>query len=273
MHQALEPALAGLAALRSGKPETVLAALRRQEPFDGVEYPQIVRLLAWDPVADEARNALERAGTRITGLLADHLLDPAEAFSVRRRIPRILARHNSQRAFTALLEGLSDDRFEVRYQCARALDYMHSRNPELLAPRELIFNIVAGELGQSQSILESRRLLDQPDEEAALAFLDQTVGGAADKNAEFIVSLLATILPREPLRVAFQAFHSDDRLLRGLAVEYFDSVLDGNAREAFRKYVHQESARTSREPQSIINDLLASSDRLGSTESGGDAQP
>lgn len=269
----LDPAVSGLAALRSGRPETVLASLRRNGPFDGIEYPQIVSLLAWDPVADEARKVLDRAGARVTGLLADHLLDPAEAFSVRRRIPRILARHNSQRAFAALLDGLSDARFEVRYQCARALDYMHSRNPELLAPRELILKIVAGELGQGQGVLESRQLLDQPDEEAALAFMDQTVGQSADKNAEFIVSLLATILPREPLRVAFQAFHSDDRLLRGLAIEYFDSVLDGPALEAFRKYVREDSARPRREPQSIMQDLLASSDRLKTIGSGGDAQP
>lgn len=268
-----DPAFGRLAALRSGNVETVLATLRWEGRFGYVEYPQLVRLLAWDPAADEARKALDRAGTRVTGLLADHLLDPAEDFSVRRRIPRILARHNTRRAFAALLDGLSDARFEVRYQCARALDYMRTRNPELQAPRDLIFSIVAEELAQGQGVLESRQLLDQPDEEAALAYMDQTVGGAADKNAEFIVSLLATILPREPLRVAFQAFHSDDRLLRGLAIEYFDSVLDGPALEAFRKYVREDSARPRREPQSIMQDLMASSDRLKTTESGGDAPP
>lgn len=271
--RAVDPVLEGLAALRSGKIETVLASLRRKERFDDVEYPQIVRLLAWDPVADEARKVLDRAGPRVTGLLADHLLNPDESFSIRRRSPRILARHNSQRAFSALIEGLSDARFEVRYQCARALDYMHTRNTGLQAPRELIFQIVAGELGQNHSILESRQLLDQPDEEAELAYMDQTVGGAADKNAEFIVSLLATILPREPLRVAFQAFHSGDRLLRGLAVEYFDSVLEGQAREAFRSYVREEAFRLHREPQKIMEDLLASGDKQKAIGSGGDAQP
>ena len=124
---AQDPAIARLAALRSGNLETVLASLRRQSPCDYVEFPQIIRLLAWDPAADEARKALDRAATRVTGLLADHLLDPAEDFSVRRRIPRILARHNTRRAFAALLDGLLDERFEVRYQCARALDYKIGR--------------------------------------------------------------------------------------------------------------------------------------------------
>ncbi len=270
--EATDPALAGLMALRSGKLETVLASLRREGGFDEIEYPQVVRLLAWDPVAEEARTVLERAGGHVIGLLSDHLLDGDEPFAVRRRIPRILARDKSERAFGALLSALSDNRFEVRYQCARALDYMHSRNPELQAPRELVFRIVAEELRQGQGVLDTRQLLDKPDEERALAYLDSEVGGAADKNAEFVVSLLATILPREPLQVAFRAFHSEDRPLRGLAIEYFDSVLDGDALQAFRRYVRAERTKAQREPQSVMKELLASGEGRPATPSGGDAR-
>jgi len=47
----------------------------------------------------------------------------------------------------------------------------------------------------------------------------------ANLSWEHLFSLLALILPREPLKVAFQALHTDDRQLRGLALEYLDSVL------------------------------------------------
>lgn len=268
----IDPALAGLMALRSGKVDTVQASLRRRGGFDEIEYPQVVRMLAWDAVAEDARKVLERAGGRVIGLLSDHLLDADESFAVRRRIPRILARDKSERAFRALLSGLSDIRFEVRYQCARALDYMHSRNPELHAPKDLIFRIVAQELRQGEGVLDSRQLLDEPDAERELAFLDSEVGRGADKNTEFVVSLLATILPREPLQVAFRAFHSEDRLLKGLAVEYFDSVLEGDALNAFRVYVRAEMKKTRREPQSVMKDLMASGDGRRVTESGGDAR-
>jgi hypothetical protein len=270
--EAGDPAMEGLAALRSGHVETVVASLRREGRFDEIEYPQMVRLLAWDPVAEEARKALEGVGERVVGLLSDHLLDADESFAVRRRAPRILARGTSQRAFSALLEGLGDSRFEVRHQCARALDYMHSKNPALVAPRELIHRIVAGELRQGQAAMDPRKLIDKPDEERALAYLDSEVGGGADKNTELIVSLLATILPREPLQVAFRAFHSSDRQLRGLAVEYFDSVLEGDALEAFRSYVRAEKSRSRRAPQSIMRDLLVSGERGRTTESGGDVR-
>ncbi len=271
-----DPVMAGLAALRSGRLETVIESLHREGPFDEIEYPQLVRLLAWDAVAEDARKALELAGDGVSGLLADRLLDPGEAFAIRRRVPRILARGDSQRSFNALLEGLSDKRFEVRYQCARALDYMHSRHPQLAAPRELIFRIAAAELRLAEGVLDSRHLLDKPDAESELAYLDSTVGGDADKNAEFMVSLLATILPREPLQVSFRAFHSEDRQLRGLAVEYFDSVLEGDAREAFRTYVRAERAKPQREPQSILNELLVTGEpreaKESAKESGGDAR-
>jgi len=267
-----DPVLANLAALRSGRVETVSASLRREAPFDEIEYPQLVKLLAWDPVAEDARKALERLGNRAVGLLSDNLLDSDESFAIRRRVPRILARGNSQRAFDALLEGLKDSRFEVRYQCARALDYMHSKNPALVAPREMIHQIVAEELRKSQTIMDPRQLIDKPDEEKALAYLDGEVGGGADKGTELIVSLLATILPREPLQVAFRAFHSGERQLRGLAVEYFDSVLEGDARDAFHSYARAEKDRPRREPQSIMNDLLQSGVGQRPTTSGGDAR-
>lgn len=268
-----DPVLASLAALRSGRVETVTASLRRQAPFDEIEHAQLVRLLAWDPVAEDARKALERLGGRVVGLLSDSLLDPNESFAIRRRVPRILARGNSQRAFDALLEGLKDSRFEVRYQCARALDYMHSKNPSLVAPRDLIHQVVAEEIRKSQAVMDPRQLIDQPDEEHALAYLDTEVGGDADKSTELIVSLLATILPREPLTVAFRAFHSGERHLRGLAVEYFDSVLEGDARDAFRVYARAEKDKPRREPQSIMNDLLQSGVGRSTRASGGDAQP
>jgi len=264
--------LANLIALRSGRVEIVRASLKREGGFDDVEYPQMVRLLAWDPVAEDARRALEKAGSRIVGLLSDSLLDESKPFAIRRRVPRIVARGSTQRAFSALLEGLNDSRFEVRYQCARALDYMHSKNPALVAPRERVHAVVAEELRHSQAAMDPRQLIDTPDEERALAYLDSEVGGGADKNTELIVSLLATILPREPLQVAFRAFHSGERQLRGLAIEYFDSVLEGGAREAFHGYARAERDKPRREPQSIMKELLQSKAGARTTESGGGAR-
>jgi hypothetical protein len=71
----------------------------------------------------------------------------------------------------------------------------------------------------------SRRLLDQRQSSDQLMFLDDVLQDRAQLAWEHIFSLLALILPREPLRIAFRALHTDDRQLHGLALEYLDSVL------------------------------------------------
>jgi hypothetical protein len=47
----------------------------------------------------------------------------------------------------------------------------------------------------------------------------------AQENITHVFSLLAAVLPREPLQVAFRGIRSDDASLRGLALEYLDGVL------------------------------------------------
>ena len=49
--------------------------------------------------------------------------------------------------------------------------------------------------------------------------------GTSPKNIEHIFSLLATILPREPLQAAFRGIQSTDPELRALTLDYFEGVL------------------------------------------------
>ncbi len=245
-----DPVLTTLQRLRSGDTTTVLAALRDEQVSDMVEIAQVVRLLAWDEVADQASQLLVAQGDRITGLLIDHLLDPNQDFAIRRRVPRLLARSNSQRALDGLVAGLRDPRFEVRFHCARALDFICRRNPQLKAPSEEILAAVEHELALTPAVLASRRLLDRPDADTNLAFLDEEIRDQADKNLEFIFSLLATVMPREPLQIAFRSLHQGDRYLKGLAVEYLEASLPPAAVGNFRKLTELEPAvarRRSRE--------------------------
>ena len=52
-----------------------------------------------------------------------------EDFAVRRRIPRVMAVCTSQRAADSLVLGLADIRFEVRFQCGRALAAIVAKHP------------------------------------------------------------------------------------------------------------------------------------------------
>jgi hypothetical protein len=261
---AADSLLQSLEALRCGQPARVREQLARLDPLDPLLAPQVVRLLAWNEAAQEARQALERASHRVTGLLVDRLLDPQEDFSVRRRIPRVLAQTASARAVDGLLAGLDDARFEVRFHCSRALDHLHLHEPELEIPAARVYAVVERELSVSKPLWESRRLLDQRDSSDQFAFLDDHLRERADQSLEHVFSLLAAVTPREPAKVAFRALHTDDRLLRGLAQEYLDSVLPSAVREKLWALLESRPAGSAPPPppEEVLARLLASSESV-----------
>lgn len=217
-----DPVVELLGELRSGEAARVLRALERTEL---VVVGQVIRLLAWDEVSVSAREALVRSGAGITGQLVDVLVDAGQDFAVRRRIPRILARLGGQRAMDGLLHSLEDARFEVRFQCGRAMDYLRQKDEGIHLEASRIYFVVERELSVSKPIWQGHRLLDHRDVTDSYSFLDDVLRERANQSLEHVFSLLSLVLAREPLQVAFRALHSEDRLLRGLGLEYLEGVL------------------------------------------------
>ena len=224
----LDPHMKRLADLRSGDRARVEAALKGLTRPDPVEVTQLLQLLAWDDLAPRVRLTLERVAPSHIGLLSDTLTDRETDFAIRRRIPKILgnvtASDAASRALMALLAGLEDPRFEVRYQCARAMNRLVTRTAGLSVDRDRILAIVERELSVPIQVWQGHRLLDQsePSEDGVLPPLEM---GSSHRNIEHVFALLATILPREPLQAAFRGIQSADPELRALTLEYFEGVL------------------------------------------------
>lgn len=250
--------------LRSGNRERVLEALAGAARFDTVHVVQAIRLLAWDDVTTASRMALERTADRHVGLLIDFLVDGATDFAIRRRIPRILITVPSQRAFEGLIAGLADPRFEVRYQCSRAMDRVLIAEPTLRVDADRIFAIVERELSVARPVWNGHRLLDHLESADALMFLDEHLRDRANRSLEHVFSLLVTVLPREPLKVAFRAIHSEEAMLRGLAFEYLHGVLPTPVRNRLWELVGPgESSRLPvGTPEEARDALLRSQDTL-----------
>lgn len=225
-----DPILQRLSDLRSGNAELVRRALVSIDYLDALLIPQLIVLLAWDEIAPDVLQVLRKDVGQIAGQLVDAMLDKDADFAVRRRIPRALAYSNDRRAVQGLMRGLNDSRFEVRFQSARALDVIVQRNPEYHPDRETVFAVIERELSVGRGVWESRRLLDRRQSSDQFLFLDDVLRERTQLSWEHLFSLLALILPRAPLKVAFQALHTDDRFLRGLALEYLDSVLPPSLR-------------------------------------------
>jgi len=220
-----EPVVQTLMDLRSGNLGLVKRTLLTMQEPDPLLVPQVIILVAWDDVAPEALRVLRDSVDRVAGQMLDALLDEKTEFAIKRRLPRALAYSQDQRTVQGLIHALADSRFEVRFQCARALDVILQRHPEYRPAKETVFAIIEREMSVSRDVWDSRRLLDRRQSNDEFLFLDDVLRERAQLSWEHLFSLLALVLPRGPLKVAFQAMHTDDRLLRGLALEYLDSVL------------------------------------------------
>jgi hypothetical protein len=258
-----DPPLSTLIELRSGDRERVLQAIRRIERPEPLLAIQLTRLLAWDEVSAEAAAALRHEPVAVTGLLIDQLISSATPFGTRRRIPRLLAHCEHQLAVEGLLAGLDDARFEVRFQCARALDALHQRRPDLALDVRRVFAAVERELRTARPVWESRRLLDQRDPGDPQAYFDDVLRERANQSLEHVFSLFATVLAREAVITAFRALHTDDALLRGLAVEYLDGVLPLEIRARLWELVEPgPGAHAERSPEAVVDELLRSQQSL-----------
>lgn len=257
--------IAQLRELRSGDSGRVTAALTGITGLSPLIAAQLVRLLAWDEVIEPVRAVLQRHADAITGLLIDHLVNKdMVAFGIRRRIPRILSHSSSELAVHGLLSGLHDDRFEVRFQCSRALDALIQRRPGLKVPQEKIFAAVESELRVARPIWNSRRTLDSRKDDPH-GYLDEVLRDRADQSLEHVFSLLATILPREPVKIAFRVLHTEDKILRGLAAEYLDSVLPEEIRSLFWSMVEpgmEQGRHAAESGEAALEKLLQSHQSL-----------
>jgi len=235
----VDPVTERAAKLRSGDPERVKAALR-----EGLLTPTLVAdailLLGWDEVAPVALEALRRVAPSVVGQLTDALVEPATEFTIRRRLPRVLATTSTPRAIEGLLAGLEDPRFEVRYQCGRALARIHDADRLRPIPGERTLAAVMHEVKVDRSVWESQRLLDRSHEATDSPFIDDYLRDRANRSLEHVFTLLSLTLPKEPLIVAFRGLHTSDEALRGTALEYLEVVLPEAVRASLWPFLEEK---------------------------------
>jgi hypothetical protein len=246
-----DPVIARIAALRSGDPPRVRHALADELPAELVGHA--IPLLAWDPVLPDVVRALRGAAPRATGQLVDHLLDPNEEFAIRRRLPLVLATCTTDRAVDGLVRALADPRFEVRYRSGRALARLRQIEPGLGIDPARVESAVLREVAVDRAVWESHRLLDALDDESPV--MDELLRDRASRSLEHVFTMLALVLPSQPLAIAFRGLHTDDAMLRGTALEWLESALPPAVRE--RLWPFLEDDRRRRPAARVRDDVLA----------------
>jgi hypothetical protein len=257
MSVARDPVLQDILALQSGSRHAVIRVLSRAEGPSAVLVPHVIALLSSDMFAEYALFALRKAAEERVGQLTDALVDPATDDATRRRLARVFSVCVSQRATDALVVALDDPRFDVRYHLARSLSAIHDRNPRVQIDRDRIVSVVLKEISISVPVWESERLLDGF---VSQSRLDNMVRQRAEQSLGHVFTLLSVILPREPLQIAFRSVNSEDRNLRGTALEYLEGVLPAPVRQALWPYLLRPRVRqTARPSGAAIASLLRTS--------------
>ncbi len=226
----------GLASdLLSQDPVRARQALAQLEPRDpGVACT--IALLAQRDLYQSASSALAKIAPRITGQLIDALLDPTTSFAIRRRLPRVLRSCVNQRCVEGLLLGLTDERFEVRYECGRALFSVTHVAPELAISRDKAVAAIRHEVNLSGHLLtDETDETDETDDDQLADDQTSLVEGLKqdrmNRSLEHVFNILCLHLDREPLRIALRALHVEDPKFRGTALEYLSTVLPEEVRE------------------------------------------
>jgi ATP:ADP antiporter, AAA family len=245
------------ALLDSGDPVRIRFALM-QGKLTGDLVPRAIRLLALNEVMVDAIIALGKVVDREVDRLVASLLDPQEDFAVRRRLPRVLARSKEKKAIDGLTTGLFDQRFEVRFQCGRALSKIKDAVGEALFDGAKIMEAVEREVTVDRGVWESHRLLDQVTQDEATAFQDALLEDRASRSMQHVFNVLSLVLKKEPLEVAYRGLFTEDQTLRGTSLEYLGTTIPEPIRGKLWPFLNAGSAPNLRPRQEILDDLMRS---------------
>ncbi|MDQ3341743.1 MAG: hypothetical protein M4D80_41880 [Myxococcota bacterium] len=230
-----------------------LGALTARSAQPAVAYA--IMLLTHRERYAEAFSALSKISAAIAGQLADVLVDLEADVLVRRRVALVLARTGTQRGVDALLLGVTDDRFEIRYACSRALMQLVTRHPRLQVDRARLLQALLVELDHRTR--QPARLAFVPDHlEEMPMFVAPRLHPAADHELDHVFTVIGLHIDREQLLMAYRALHQDDVRQRGTALEYLQTILPADFRDAVWPFVDQLAAPPPRAARTILAELI-----------------
>lgn len=259
--------------LASGDEARIRRALAA--PLETPLVPHALALLERGDLAQDALRAMQPLAASNAGQLGDALVERGRPVAARRRIARLLGSTNVPRAIEALLHGLDDAAFEVRHACGRELARLRARNATLAFDSERVFAVVRREVEVERSVWQGQRDIERLGEGGSPA--DAYLSTRASASLEHVFDLLSLVLSHRPLQIAYRGLNGEDRMVRGLALEYLESVLPATIRDRLWQFLEADAraAPTQRPREEVLEDLLRSHEsiRIRLSELRGDPEP
>lgn len=251
------PLAAAVTALTSGDERAIRRCLTGSF-MDTRLAPCLLPLLGHDALASDVRMELRWMVPRLIGTLADALLDPDLPLVARQRIPSVLEVTHNPRAVEALMSGLDDDEFNVRYSSARALARMRARDADIDIDGARVFAVIERELAVDERAWLARELDYEVELRGDAGDLADVDNPRMNISMEHVFTLLGLVLDRQALRLALRAVASDDRTLRGTALEYLENVLPDELRRDLWPLLGETAegaTRSNRPSTALVEDL------------------
>jgi hypothetical protein len=259
--------------LASGDRARILRALA--VPLEAPLVPYALAVLEHGDLAPDALRALRPLVPGIAGQLGDALVERERPVAARRRIARLLGSTGSPRTIEALILGLDDAAFEVRHACGRELARLRARDATLVFDPERVFAVVRREVEVERGVWQGRRDIERLGDGGSPA--DAYLFTRASASLEHVFDLLSLVLSHRPLQIAYRGLQGEDRMVRGLALEYLESVLPATIRARLWPFLEADAdaAPTRRPREEILEDLLRSHEsiRIRLSELRGEPEP
>ena len=255
------------AILGSNDSEKIRRLLESESTWEPAQVPALVRLLVRDNLYHQAGQALAKMGEPCLEPLIQYLGDESNDFVIRRRIPQILARLDSEKAEAALLDALFVERFEIRYRAAVALmkrcqsELKHLPKEE---KKELLWKAIRYEVNHEKPVWEMQQILDELDEEERDDF-PQHLEARGELSLEHVFRMLALIFDPRLIRTAFQGLQVEDPKLRSFALEYLEQILPDDVQEKLWLFIGDVSESKKRKAQRPLEEVARELMETGAT--------
>jgi AAA family ATP:ADP antiporter len=187
--------------------------------------PELLRRLGDPRLGQDAADALERYGAKITGTLADLLSDEQESLEARKRTAVALGRVGNQEAADFLLWQLGRGPEDLNGDIIDALDRIRSGTTQVGFNSGLIMSMLGRELKRYY-----RTFLAEA----------KTEPGALQPILFNIFKLLGLAYAREDIFKAYQNWLSGTREAVAYALELLDNSLSAGLREALFPILEDE---------------------------------
>jgi ATP/ADP translocase len=256
-----------IAGLSSSDDRVVMATLAGINALDPDHLVLLTRLMARDQLFKKVATLLQRFPQYTARPLIDLLLGEETDFVIKRRIPEILAGMGGQDADDALLDVLTDNRFEVRYRAALAL-LARRKNGLPVSGRKwhlMVWHAISLEVRKDRPLWELQKLLDTVDAQDD-DLISLKVGVRGELSLEHTFRMLSLVLDPEQVRAAYHGVLFDDPQLKSFALEYLEMVLPRNVRQRLWLFIGDVSEKRkeqqTRSFDHVVADLMDMSQTL-----------